>query len=44
MNLVSPEFKFTGDIISGCSIKVMAIKAVIDLGDQLFHPKREIER
>ena len=43
-NLVSSKFKFTGYIISGYWIKLMAIKAMIDLEEHLFHQKTEIEK
>ena len=43
-NLASSKSKFTGDIINGYWINLMAIKAVSDLEDHLFHQKTEIER
>ena len=42
-NLVLTKFKFTGDIISGYWIKLMAIKAVTDFEDHLYHQKTVVE-
>ena len=44
LNLVSSKSKFSGNIISGYWIKLIAIKTVADLEDHLFHRKTEIEK
>ena len=44
LNLVSSKSKFSGNIISGYWIKLIAIKTVAYLEVHLFHQKTEIEK